>query len=150
MPKLCPARSPRTRVQNYFFQLLLLSWNYLYLGQPLRNFSIGHSLRSNFQSYQLFPQEQYLSITQILLLRKVPGLSINKLQLDKFNKPVKHSFFTKNCQIFKYLINRTRKKHFRFIYSNEKEPELDCYYTDILISTTYKNQGIIKVLRIFI
>ena len=115
MPKLWPTRSPRTLMQNYYFQLLLLSWNYLYLGQLFRNFSIGHSQRSNFQLYYHFPQQQYSAISQNLLLRKVPSILISKLQLDKFNKPTNHSFFKKNCQIFKYLVNRIRKKHYYFL-----------------------------------
>ncbi len=139
MPKLWPAISPRTLMRNYCFQLLLLSWNYLDLGQPLRNFSIGHSQRSNFQFDQHIPQLQYTSKSHNLLLRKVPSILISKFQLDKFNIPTNHSFFVKKCQIFKYLVNRTRKKHYMLNDSHESEPELDFSYKDNLYSIIYHN-----------
>jgi hypothetical protein len=45
----------------------------------------------------------------------------------------------KKCQIFKYLVNRTRKKHYLLTDSYESEPELDFSYKDNLNSIIYHN-----------
>ena len=99
MPKLWPARSPRTLLQIYCFQLLLLTWNCLYTGQPLRKFSNRHSLRSNFQHFQPCSEQKFTYNTSNKLIQKVPITNYHQSSSVKINQINKSHLLEENFQV---------------------------------------------------
>ena len=130
MPKLWPARSPRTLLQIYCFQLLLLTWNCLYTGQPLRKFSNRHSLRSNFQPFQSFSERKFPYNSSNKLIQKVPITYYHQSSSVKTNQSNKSHLLEENCQIFRYQTNSFKQKANQLIHLNISDPKIDSLYTD--------------------
>ena len=145
MSKLWPARSPRTLLQSHCFQWLLLSWNCLYAGQPLRKISNRHSLRSNFQPFQFCSEPKFTYNTSNKLIQKVPITNYHQSSSVKINQINKSHLLEENCQIFRYKTNSSKQKSNQLINLSNSDPKIDSLCKDksiiILLQQIYPITG---------
>ena len=136
-------------MRNYYFQLLLLSWNYLDPGQPLRNFSICHNPRSNFPYFQHLSEHKFTNISPKKLVQKVPRIINHQQTSITINLINKSQWFEENCQIFRFRTHFSKKKFNQLIHFHIPGSKVDLSSTDkyILIKPKFKGTRFGKIIR---